>query len=233
MKSKLLLTVAFLSIVLTSCTAKVSVQSGESNPAETAVPSTEDFVPWLSRTFEYLPEVLPEQYREVLSPWDTYTRALLTDGVVIIAPDMKFSSLPQDFLDSLKCIDGNLPYGQYLDADVLEFQDVFCSVYENDDLQIITAYYDPRKEDLYSDAGIEYVRVVYTRSDRFCTYQGVRLGDPAETYTSQDAGKSTSTGTPYMTYVTDDGKLVDLFSSSFAEISSLKDRVADISFVKD
>ena len=35
-----------------------------------------------------------------------------------------------------------------------------------------------------------------------------------------------------MTYVTDDGKLADLFSSSFAEISSLKDRVADISFVK-
>ena len=61
----------------------------------------------------------------------------------------------------------------------------------------------------------------------------VRLGDSEETYTSQDAGTSISTGTPYMTYVTDDGKLADLFSSSFAEISSLKDRVADISFVKD
>ena len=35
---------------------------------------------------------------------------------------------------------------------------------------------------------------------------------------------TSSTGTPYMTYVTDDGKLADLFSSSFAEISSLKDR---------
>lgn len=124
-------------------------------------------------------------------------------------------------------------YGQYLDADVQEFQDVLCSVYENDDLQIITAYFDPLKEDLYSDAGIEYIRVVHARSDHFCTYQGVRLGDSAETYTSQDAGTSISTGTPYMTYVTDDGKLADLFSSSFAEISSLKDRVADISFVKD
>lgn len=86
---------------------------------------------------------------------------------------------------------------------------------------------------IYSDAGIEYIRVVHARSDHFCTYQGVRLGDSAETYTSQDAGTSISTGTPYMTYVTDDGKLADLFSSSFAEISSLKDRVADISFVKD
>ena len=95
------------------------------------------------------------------------------------------------------------------------------------------AYFDPLKEDLYSDAGIEYIRVVHARSDHFCTYQGVRLGDSAETYTSQDAGTSISTGTPYMTYVTDNGKLADLFSSSFAEISSLKDRVADISFVKD
>lgn len=233
MKSKLLLTVAFLSIVLTSCTAKAPVPSSASDPEETAVPTTEHPIPWLDRTLEYLPEVLPEQYREVLSPWDPYTRALLTDGVVIVAPDMKFSSLPQNFRDTLKCIDSDLPYGQYLDADVQEFQDVLCSVYENDDLQIITAYFDPLKEDLYSDAGIEYIRVVHARSDHFCTYQGVRLGDSAETYTSQDAGTSISTGTPYMTYVTDNGKLADLFSSSFAEISSLKDRVADISFVKD
>lgn len=154
MKSKLLLAVAFLSIVLTSCTAKAPVPSSASDPGETAVPTTEHPIPWLDRTLEYLPEVLPEQYREVLSPWDPYTRALLTDGVVIVAPDMKFSSLPQNFRDTLKCIDSDLPYGQYLDADVQEFQDVLCSVYENDDLQIITAYFDPLKEDLYSDAGM-------------------------------------------------------------------------------
>lgn len=100
MKSKLLLAVAFLSIVLTSCTAKAPVPSSASDPGETAVPTTEHPIPWLDRTLEYLPEVLPEQYREVLSPWDPYTRALLTDGVVIVAPDMKFSSLPQNFRDS-------------------------------------------------------------------------------------------------------------------------------------
>lgn len=109
MKSKLLLAVAFLSIVLTSCTAKAPVPSSASDPGETAVPTTEHPIPWLDRTLEYLPEVLPEQYREVLSPWDPYTRALLTDGVVIVAPDMKFSSLPQNFRDTLKCIDSDLP----------------------------------------------------------------------------------------------------------------------------
>ena len=83
MKSKLL-----LSIVLTSCTAKAPVPSSASDPGETAVPTTEHPIPWLDRTLEYLPEVLPEQYREVLSPWDPYTRALLTDGVVIVAPEI-------------------------------------------------------------------------------------------------------------------------------------------------
>ena len=85
MKSKLLLAVAFLSIVLTSCTAKAPVPSSASDPGETAVPTTEHPIPWLDRTLEYLPEVLPEQYREVLSPWDPYTRALLTDGVVTVS----------------------------------------------------------------------------------------------------------------------------------------------------
>ena len=72
MKSKLLLAVAFLSIVLTSCTAKAPVPSSASDPGETAVPTTEHPIPWLDRTLEYLPEVLPEQYREVLSAWDPY-----------------------------------------------------------------------------------------------------------------------------------------------------------------
>ena len=58
MKSKLLLAVAFLSIVLTSCTAKAPVPSSASDPGETAVPTTEHPIPWLDRTLEYLPEVL-------------------------------------------------------------------------------------------------------------------------------------------------------------------------------
>ena len=113
MKSKLLLAVAFLSIVLTSCTAKAPVPSSASDPGETAVPTTEHPIPWLDRTLEYLPEVLPEQYREVLSPWDPYTRALLTDGVVIVAPDMKFSSLPQNFRDKAICTVCGQAYGGF------------------------------------------------------------------------------------------------------------------------
>ena len=237
MKSKLLFTVSILVVILTACTSKSSIQSTTPHtaaPMETAVPSSEGTIPSLQKPMEYLPEVFPAQYRDNIVPEDTYVQALFTDGSVIVVPDMKFSSLPQDFRDSLKIADSDLPYSQYLDADVLEFQDVFCAVYETDDLQIITAYYDPQKAELYSDAGVEYIRTVNARSDAFCTYQGVRLGDPAQSCTGEETGKLYTSGTPHMIYVTDEGKLVELRAESFSEMDVLKDKkIFFLSFAED
>jgi len=224
MKIKLLFTVSILAIMLTACASEASVQSTPPNttvPTETADPSPDEMIPPLQKPLEYLPDVFPAQYRDNIVPEDTYVKALFTDGRVIVVPDMEFLSLPQDFRDSLKIADSDLPYGQYLDADVPEFQDVLCSIYETDDLQIITAYYDPQKAELYSDAGVEYIRTVNARSDAFCTYQGIRLGDPAQSCTGEEIGDFHTSGTPYMTYVTDGGKLVELSASSFPEIADL------------
>ena len=230
-KIKLLFTVSILVIILTACTSNASVQSSAPNttaPAETAAPSPDEMIPSLLKPMEYLPEVFPAQYRDNIIPEDTYVKALFTDGSVIVVPDMKFLSLPQEFRDTLKLTDSNLPYSQYLDADVPEFQDVFCSVYETDDLQIITAYYDPQKADFYSDAGVEYIRTVSARSDAFCTYQGIRLGDPAQNCTGEETGEFHTSGTPYMTYVTDGGELVELSASSFSEIAVLVGKEKEI-----
>jgi len=227
----MLLIVSILAVILTACASKAPAQSGAPEttaPAAAVVSSQDEAIPLLQNPMEYLPEVFPEGYQDHMAPEDTYVKALFTNGSVIVIPDMKFSSLPEDFRSSMERIGSKLPYGRYLDADVPEFQDVFCSVYETDDLQIVTAYYDPQKEALYPDAGMEYIRTVSARSDAFCTYQGVRLGDPAQSCTGEETGTFQTSGTPYMTYVTGGGKLVELSAGSFSEIAVLHQKEKEI-----
>lgn len=52
--------------------------------------------------------------------------------------------------------------------------------------------------------------------------QGIRLGDSSERCGLDQDSQFSSPGTPYMTYVADDGILSELSASSFQEMQTLK-----------
>lgn len=166
---------------------------------------------------EYEPSVFPEWCRDDVNPWDTYTCAVLTDGTIIIVPNMKLTDLPQSFRDTLTCT----KYDYVYDVDPAA-QDVFYAVYQTDDLQLTTVYYDPEKSDLYEDAGVEYIREIIALSDKFCTYQGARLGGYAPYYLWKGSEGWQTNGTPYMVYGAEDDVITELRSASFSELDTLK-----------
>lgn len=176
-------------------------------------------------TLEYLPDVFPEWCRDDIVPESSYVRAALTDGSIIVVPDMTLADLPQSFRDTLTCSERDNIYGERAGTYTKqEAQDALYAVYQTDDLRITTIYYNPNFNERYTDAGIEYIRDVIVLSDKFCTYQGARLGDSAKRFIGNGVETWQSSGTPYMEYIADNDILTGLHSCSFSEISSLKNK---------
>lgn len=212
---------------LTACHTNIPVQNVEEPlilSKEDDIPEEENYSAQMS-PIEYLPSVFPEWCLDDIVPEDAYVRACLTDGNVIIVPDMKFVELPQTFKDTFICLERDNIYGDragtYTDQ---EAQDVFYAVYQSEDLQIITMYYNPVLKDKYTDAGEEYIREIIALSDKFCTYQGAHIGDPAVRFIGSGIKTWQTSGTPYMVFGAEKDILNELYSCSFSEISSLKSK---------
>lgn len=170
---------------------------------------------------DYLPEVFPEWCRDDIITWDSYPRAAFTDGNVIIVPDMKLTDLPQSFRDTLTCSERGI-YAERPGNLDQRAENALYAVYQTDDLQFTTVYYDPEQSDRYEDAGVEYVREVIALSDTFCTYQGARLGGSSAPFLGNSKESIPTGETPFMNYSAGDGMITGLRSESFSDMDALK-----------
>lgn len=227
MNLRIMLIAPICLFMLSACCGDIHEQGGIksiSPPSSNESSDEAQFSAQMS-ALEYLPDVFPEWCRDDIVPESTYVRAALTDGSIIIVPDMKLADLPQSFRDTLTCSERDNIYGERAGTYTnQEAQDALYAVYQTDDLQFTTIYYNPNLNERYEDAGVEYIREVIALSDKFCTYQGARLGDSAKRFIGNGIETWQTSGTPYMEYSADNDVLTGLHSCAFSEISSLKSK---------
>lgn len=180
-------------------------------------------LPGFAAPNDYLPEALPASCRAAAErhPWDPYTRALLTDGEVLIVPEMRLSQLPEAFRDALACVERDGAFEERYGLDWPEWEGVCCAVYETEDLRIVTVYCAPETERQH--AGTEYVWEVQVLSAAFHTSQGIQLGDTAERCGTPEEAEGRTAGTPCLAYRVQEGVLTELAAASSRDLSTLAD----------